>query len=58
MNKFKCIHCGDYFTPHEDTIELLEEGFITKDMIDTCEECGRDLLNLPDNNINDSDTGL
>lgn len=58
--KFRCCHCGDDFKPHQDTIDLLEEGFISRDSIDTCEECGRDILsndNLPEL-YSDADSGL
>ena len=35
-------------------------GEIADAMIDgeLCQECGRDQLNLPDDNINDADNGL
>jgi hypothetical protein len=26
--KIRCIHCGEYFLPDEETLELISDGYI------------------------------
>ncbi len=37
--KIICIHCGEYFIPSEEAVELMEEGYINPDSINTCDDC-------------------
>jgi hypothetical protein len=38
-----CKYCGDKFKVPQDTIELLEEGYIShSDISDLCDECSED----------------
>ena len=57
--RFRCIHCGDYFTPDKGTVDDYEEGYT--EMPDTCEECCH-MINFPSNDIgemhSDADPGL
>lgn len=40
----RCRHCGEYFFPCTDTLELLVEGYITSDSVNTCDDCWDMLL--------------
>ena len=57
MRKFRCIHCGEYFTPCKATQELVDEGYISNP--DECSDC-IDLINnsVEDYTISDADPGL
>lgn len=55
--QFKCSKCGEYFEPHKDTIELIEEGYISPDNINICEECCGGLDEIFDD-FSDADPGL
>jgi hypothetical protein len=37
--EIRCTVCGEYFHPNDETIELISEGWITADSINTCDEC-------------------
>lgn len=59
--KIRCKVCGEFFNPDNDTTELLSEGFITSDSIDTCDDCWYMLNHLDDDSqdmISDADPGL
>jgi hypothetical protein len=60
--KIRCIHCGEYFFPYEETLELISDGYISSSTVDTCDECW-EMINYPcyDDNegmISDADPGL
>lgn len=58
MRKFRCRHCGEEFTASKETLELLEEGYIT--IPEECDDC----LDLSGNSgeeiytFSDADPGL
>lgn len=59
--KIRCKVCGDFFTPDEETYELVSEGYITSDSVNTCDECWDMLNHLFDDDedmISDADPGL
>jgi len=59
--KIRCIHCGAYFLPDEETIELITEGLIETASVNTCDECWAMIINPPDDFIDkysDADPGL
>jgi len=58
--KIKCIHCGEYFFPDEETIEILSEGFIESASVNICDECWEILNQPPDYSdmISDADPDL
>lgn len=33
--KIRCIHCGEYFFLDEETLELMTEGYISSDTVNT-----------------------
>jgi hypothetical protein len=47
--KIRCRHCGEYFYPDEETIELVSEGWIFADSVNTCDECWELIEHLQDN---------
>jgi hypothetical protein len=59
--KIRCIHCGEYFFPDEETLQLMNEGYISTSDVNTCDECW-EILNQPPDDImdmfSDADPGL
>jgi hypothetical protein len=59
--KIKCIVCGDYFYPDEATLELITEGYIDRNFVNTCDECFemlRESMGDLEGMISDVDPGL
>jgi hypothetical protein len=50
--KIRCKVCGEFFHPDEETNELVSEGFITSDSVNTCDDCW-DMLNHVFDDIED-----
>jgi uncharacterized protein YlaI len=59
--KIRCIHCGEYFFPDEETLELISDGNIPSSTVNTCDEC-QEMLNQPPDDLSymysDTDSGL
>jgi len=59
--KIRCIICGEYFTPDDETIELISEGWADRSLVNTCDDCF-DMLRNPtfdeSEMISDADPGL
>ncbi|MCE5348324.1 MAG: hypothetical protein LLG13_18815 [Bacteroidales bacterium] len=51
----------EFFRPGDDTLELLSEGYISTDSVNTCDDCW-DLIELSENDLiesfSDADPGL
>ena len=59
--KIRCKVCGEFFYPDDETKELVSEGYITSDCVNTCDECWDMLNHLFDDiedMISDADPGL
>ncbi len=56
--KFYCKSCGDHFTPSKETADLLEDGWISPQDVDTCEECGGCEQGEEISDFSDADSGL
>jgi formate dehydrogenase maturation protein FdhE len=59
--KIRCKVCGEFFSPDEETVELVSDGYIDSVAIDTCDECWDMLNHLYDDTeemISDADPGL
>ena len=41
----RCRHCGEYFCPCDETLDLIEEGYIDSDSCNICDDCN-DLIQL------------
>ena len=59
--KIRCKHCGEFFCPSDESVELISEGYISSDNVNICDECW-DILNQPPDDlmemISDADPGL
>ena len=59
--KIRCIHCGEYFFPDEETLELISDGYISTFTVNTCDECW-EMINQPPEDYSemysDADPGL
>jgi hypothetical protein len=59
--KIRCKYCGEYFTPCEEAVELMEEGYINTDSVNCCDDCW-DLISQPHDyfidTYSDADSGL
>jgi hypothetical protein len=57
----KCKICGEYFCPCDDTLDLIAEGFISSDSVNTCDDCW-DMIQLSEfdlsESFSDADPGL
>lgn len=56
-----CRCCGEYFSPCDETLDLIAEGFISSDSVNTCDDCW-DILQLSEfdlsESFSDADPGL
>jgi hypothetical protein len=59
--EIRCKHCGEYFCPCDDTLDLIVEGFISSENVKTCPNCW-DLIELSEFDLSesysDADPGL
>jgi len=59
--KIRCKHCGEFFCPSDESVDLISEGYISSDTVNICDDCW-DLINhLQDDNSelhSDADMGL
>ena len=37
--KIRCRHCGEFFCPSDETVDLISEGYISSDSVNTCDDC-------------------
>lgn len=59
--KIRCLHCGEYFLPDEETLELVSDGNISSSTVNTCDECWEIINQPPDDFLDmysDADPGL
>ena len=35
----RCRQCGEYFCPCDETLDLIAEGYISSDSVNTCDDC-------------------
>jgi len=35
--KIRCKHCGEYFCPSDESVDLISEGFISPDSVNICD---------------------
>jgi hypothetical protein len=59
--KIRCKHCGEFFCPSDESVELMSEGYISSDNVNICDDCW-DMLNQPPDDLmemfSDADPGL
>ena len=37
--EIRCQSCGEYFSPCDETLDLIAEGYISSDSVNTCDFC-------------------
>ena len=59
--KIRCKHCGEYFCPSDESVDLISEGYISADNVNICDDCW-EMINLPPDDFSDifsdADSGL
>jgi hypothetical protein len=59
--KIRCIHCGEFFSPSDESVDLISEGYISSDNVNICDDCW-DMINQPPADFldvhSDADPGL
>jgi hypothetical protein len=57
----RCKHCGEYFCPCDETLDLIAEGYISSSSVNTCDDCW-DMIQLSEfdlsESFSDADPGL
>ena len=59
--KIRCKHCGEFFYPDDEAIDLISEGYISSDTVNICDDCWDMLEHLQDDISDlqsDADVGL
>jgi hypothetical protein len=57
----RCKHCGEFFCPSDESVELISEGYISYDNVNICDDCWDMLEYLKDDlseMYSDADPGL
>jgi hypothetical protein len=49
----KCRCCKEYFCPCDDTLDLIAEGYISSDSVNTCDDCW-DMIQLSEFDLSES----
>lgn len=59
--KIRCNHCGEFFYPSDESVDLISEGYISSDSVNICDNCW-DMLEYFQDDISDmysdADPGL
>jgi len=37
--KIRCKHCGEFFCPSDESVDLISEGYISSDSVNICDDC-------------------
>jgi len=59
--KIRCNHCGEYFCPSGESVDLISEGYLSPDSVNICDDCWDMIDHLQDDNSemrSDADPGL
>jgi hypothetical protein len=59
--EIRCRHCGEYFCPSDECVDLISEGYISPDSLNICDDCWDMSNNSPDDMLemySDADPGL
>jgi Pyruvate/2-oxoacid:ferredoxin oxidoreductase delta subunit len=59
--KIRCKHCGEFFCPSDESVDLISEGYVSSDNANICDDCW-EMINQPPDDliemISDADPGL
>ena len=59
--KIRCKHCGEFFCPSDESVDLISEGYISSDTVNICDDCWEMINQPPDDLVDiysDADPGL
>jgi hypothetical protein len=59
--KIRCIHCGEYFCPSDESVDLISEVYISSNNVNICDDCWDMIEHLQDDMTemySDADPGL
>jgi hypothetical protein len=51
--EIKFRFCGEYFCPSNETIDMIAEGYISHDSVNTCDDSW-DMIQLPEFDLSES----
>jgi len=37
--KIRCRHCGEFFCPSDESVDLILEGYISSESVNICDDC-------------------
>lgn len=59
--EIRCRCCHEFFTPSDDSLDLIAEGYISSESVNCCEDCW-DMIQLSEYDLSesfsDADPGL
>ena len=59
--KIRCKHCGEFFCPSDESVDLISEGYISSDNVNICDDCWEMINQQPidfSEMYSDADPGL
>ena len=59
--KIRCRHCGEYFCPSDESVDLISEGYLSPESVNICDDCWDLIEHLQDDMselYSDADMGL
>jgi hypothetical protein len=59
--KIRCKHCGEFFCPSDESVDLISEGYLSTDNVNICDDCWDMIEHLQDDMSemhSDADPGL
>ena len=57
----RCRHCGEFFCPSDESVDLISGGFLSPDSVNICDDCWDMIEQLQDDISelqSDADMGL
>ena len=46
--RIRCKHCGEFFCPSDESVELISEGYISRDNVNIYDDCWDMIEHLQD----------
>ena len=50
--KIRGKHCGEFFCPSDESVDLISEGYISSDNVNICDDCW-EMINQPPDDFSD-----
>ena len=51
--EIRCRHCGEYFCPCDETLDLIAGEYISSETVNICEDC-QDLIDLSEHDFSEA----